>query len=157
RPVKPHAYEPPLDMPGTQKPRKSKAGRRLGVLILVGGAVAAGWWYYDGRPQQQQAPAEQQRGGGRGGRFNPYAAAMPVVVAPAATGDIDITLNALGTVTSLATVTIRSQISGYLTNVAYQEGQVVQKDDLLAEIDDRPYKLALQNAEGALARDQAML
>jgi membrane fusion protein, multidrug efflux system len=155
-PVKPHAYEPPpLDKPDTRKPGKSKTGGRLGLLILIGGAAAAGWWYYGRQPQQQQssAPAQQQRGG----RFNPYAAAMPVVVAPAVTGDIDITLNALGTVTSLATVTIKSQISGYLTNVAYQEGQVVKKGDLLAEIDDRPYKLALQNAEGALARDQAML
>jgi membrane fusion protein, multidrug efflux system len=80
-----------------------------------------------------------------------------VMVTPVATGDIDITLNALGTVTSLATVTVKSQISGYLTNVVYQEGQVVQKGDLLAEIDDRSYKLALQNAEGTLARDQAML
>src|SRR5579883_3039214 len=83
--------------------------------------------------------------------------AMPVVVAPAVTGDIDITLNALGTVTSLATVTIKSQISGYLMNVAYQEGQVVKKGDLLAEIDSRPYELALKNAQGALERDQAML
>jgi multidrug efflux system membrane fusion protein len=155
-PVKPHAYEPPpLDRPDTQKPGKSKTGRRLGLLILVGGVAAAGWWFYGRQPQQQEASAQQQRGGG--GRFNPYAAAMPVVVAPAAVGDIDIRLNALGTVTSLATVTIKSQISGYLTNVAYQEGQVVKKGDLLAEIDDRPYKLALQNAEGALARDQAML
>ena len=160
QPTRPHAYEPPpLDNPVTRKPGKSKAGRRLGLLILVGGAAAAGWWFYGRQPQQQeaQAPAQQQRGGGGGGRFNPFAAAMPVVVAPAVTGDIDITLNALGTVTSLATVTIKSQISGYLTNVAYQEGQAVKKGDLLAEIDDRPYKLALQNAEGALARDQAML
>jgi multidrug efflux system membrane fusion protein len=82
---------------------------------------------------------------------------MPVVVAPAVTGDIDITLNALGTVTSLATVTIKSQISGYLVNVAYLEGQVITKGDLLAEIDSRAYQLALQNAEGTLARDQATL
>jgi multidrug efflux system membrane fusion protein len=140
--------------------RTSGAGLRLGLLILVGGAAAGAWWYYYGRhPQQQaqqaaQAPAVQPRGGGR---FNPYATAMPVVVAPAATGDIDITLNALGTVTSLATVTIKSQLSGYLVNVAYTEGQVVKKGDLLAEIDSRPYQLALQNAQGALARDQAML
>jgi membrane fusion protein, multidrug efflux system len=154
--VRPHSYEPPpLDMPDTQKRSKSKAGRRLGLLILVGGAAAAGWWFYGRQPQQQQAPVQQQRGGG--GRFNPYAAAMPVVVAPAAIGDIGITLNALGTVTSLATVTIKSQISGYLINVAYQEGEVVKKGDLLAEIDDRPYQLALKNAEGTLARDQAML
>jgi multidrug efflux system membrane fusion protein len=143
----------PIDKPGRPK---RKAGRRLGLLILIAGVATAGWWWLHGReeqPQRAQAPAPQQRGG----RFNPTAAAMPVVVARAATGDIDITLNALGTVTSLATVTIKSQISGYLVNVAYQEGQVVKKGDLLAEIDSRAYQLALQNAEGTLARDQAML
>jgi multidrug efflux system membrane fusion protein len=147
KPPKPQPFETTLpDKPVPQKP--SNAGRQLGLLILVAGIATAGWWLY-GRQQQQPAPQQ--------GRVNPYATAMPVVAAPAVTGDIDITLNALGTVTSLATVTIKSQISGYLINVAYQEGQVVKKGDLLAEIDSRPYQLALQNAEGALARDQAML
>jgi membrane fusion protein, multidrug efflux system len=151
RPVEP-TLKPPLNRPPPAK-RRSKAGRRLGLIILVAGAAAWGWYYYGRQPQQQaEAPAQP-----RGGRFNPYANAMPVVVAPVTTGDIDITLNALGTVTSLATVTIMSQISGYLDKVDYEEGQVVKKGDLLAEIDDRPYKLALQNAQGALARDQAML
>jgi multidrug efflux system membrane fusion protein len=151
KPVEPEA--PPLDRAAPPK-RKSKAGRRFGLFILLAGAATAAWWYY-GRPQQQQQVQGPQ--GQRGGRFNPSAAPMPVVVAPAAVGDIDITLNGLGTVSSLATVTIKSQISGYLVNVAYQEGQVVKKGDLLAEIDDRSYQLALQNAQGALARDEAML
>jgi multidrug efflux system membrane fusion protein len=151
RPIDPMT---PLTKPTSPK-RKSKAGQRFGLLILIGGAAAAAWWYYGSQPQQAPGtgPAAQQRGG----RFNPNGAAMPVVVAPATSGDIDITLNALGTVTSLATVTIKSQISGYLVNVNYQEGQVVKKGDLLAEIDSRSYQLALQNAEGALARDEAML
>jgi membrane fusion protein, multidrug efflux system len=154
--LKPQPSEtPPRDKAAPPK-RKSKAGRRFGLLILLAGTAAAAWWYY-GRQQQQPQQQQAQAPGQRGGRFNPNAAAMPVVVAPAATGDIDITLNALGTVTSLATVTIKSLISGYLVNVAYQEGQVVKKGDLLAEIDDRSYQLALQNAQGALARDQAML
>jgi membrane fusion protein, multidrug efflux system len=135
----------PLDKPVTRKRARSKTGRRLGLLLLVVTVAALGWWLYS------RQPAPQPR------RVNPYADAMPVVVAPVATGDIDLTLNALGTVTSLATVTIRSQISGYLINVAYQEGQVVKKGDLLVEIDSRPYELALKNAEGALERDQAML
>lgn len=135
----------PLDRPIARKRVKSKTGRRLALLLLVVGAGAVGWWLYGRQPEPQR------------GRVNPYANAMPVVVARAAVGDIDITLNALGTVSSLATVTIKSQISGYLINVAYQEGQVVKKGDLLAEIDSRPYELALKNAEGALARDQAML
>jgi multidrug efflux system membrane fusion protein len=161
RPIDPTLKPQPSETPLRDKtaPRKSKAGRRFGLFILLAGAAAAAWWYYGRQPQQQptQGPAQGQAAGPRGGRFNPNAAAMPVVVAPAATGDIDITLNALGTVTSLATVTVRSQISGYLVNIAYQEGQVVKKGDLLAEIDDRSYQIAKQNAEGALARDQAML
>jgi membrane fusion protein, multidrug efflux system len=135
----------PLDRPVTRKRAKSKTGRRLGLLLLVIGAAAVGWWVYSRQPTPPPA------------RQNAFTNATPVVAAGAVTGDIDITLNALGTVTSLATVTIKSQISGYLINVAYQEGQVVKKGDLLVEIDSRPYQLALQNAEGALARDQAML
>jgi multidrug efflux system membrane fusion protein len=150
--------ETPFDSPAPAT-RRSRAGRRFGLILFIALLGAAGWWFY-GRQQQQaqgvaQAPGAAP-GAQRGGRFNPNTA-MPVVVAPAVTGDIDVTLNALGTVTSLATVTIKSQISGYLVNVNYQEGQVVKKGDLLAEIDDRSYKLAQQNAEGLLARDQAML
>jgi multidrug efflux system membrane fusion protein len=80
-----------------------------------------------------------------------------VVAGAADKGDINITLNGLGTVTSLATVTIRSQISGYLTRVAFEEGQNVAQGDLLAEIDSRPYEAALQQMEGQLARDRALL
>jgi multidrug efflux system membrane fusion protein len=162
KPIEPTLKHPPSETPPLDKAappkRKSKAGRRFGLLILLAGTAVAAWWYYgrQQQPQQQQAQGTAPAGQ-RGGRFNPNAVAMPVVVAPAAAGDIDITLNALGTVTSMATVTIKSQISGYLVNVAYQEGKVVKKGDLLAEIDDRSYQLALQNAEGALARDQAML
>jgi multidrug efflux system membrane fusion protein len=93
-------------------------------LILLAPAVAVGWWFY---------PREGARHRGDG------AAATPVVAVPAATGDIDVALDALGTVTSIATVMIKSQISGQLVRVAYQEGQMVNKGDLLAEIDSRPY------------------
>jgi multidrug efflux system membrane fusion protein len=159
RPVEPTLKPQPSEALPLDRaaPRKSKAGRRFGLFILVAGAATAAWWYYGRQQQPQQAQGPAQAPGQRGGRFNPNGAPMPVVVALAAAGDIDITLNELGTATSLATVTIKSQISGYLVNVAYQEGQVVKKGDLLAEIDDRPYQLALQNAQGALARDEAML
>src|SRR6266853_20050 len=134
----------PLDRPGARKRVKSKTGRRLGLLLLLIGA-AAGWWVYNRAPAPPPA------------RQNAFTAAMPVVAAPAVTGDIDITLNALGTVTSLAAVTIRSQISGQFVRVAYQEGQMIKKGDLVAEIDSRPYELALAQAEGALERDKALL
>src|SRR5215468_11199618 len=137
----------PLDKPVTGKTAARKKGRRLGLLIVLVAAAAVGWWLYGRQP----APPPPQ------GRQNAFGGAMPVVTAPAVTGDIDVTLNALGTVTSLATVTIRSQISGQLVRVAYQEGQMINKGDLVAEIDSRPYELALSQAQGALERDQALL
>ncbi len=85
------------------------------------------------------------------------ASAMPVVAAVAEKGDIDIIRNAIGTVTPLANVTVRTQINGQLLQVAFQEGQMVKQGDFLAEVDPRPYQLALEQAEGALKRDQALL
>ena len=135
----------PADRPAAAKVVARKKGLRLGLLIVVIAAAAAGWWFYGPQPAPQPT------------RQNPFTAATPVVAAPAVTGNIDITLNALGTVTSLATVTIRSQISGQLVRVAYQEGQMINKGDLVAEIDSRPYELALAQAQGALERDKALL
>jgi len=82
---------------------------------------------------------------------------MSIVPETVSKGDIGINLNALGTVTSLGTVTIRSQISGYLTRIAFKEGDEVKKGDLIAEIDSRPYEAALAQAKGQLARDEALL
>jgi multidrug efflux system membrane fusion protein len=84
-------------------------------------------------------------------------ATTSVGVATATTGDIPVTLNALGTVTSLATATVKSQISGYLTEVPLKEGQDVHKGDVLAQIDPRPYQVALAQYQGQLQRDQALL
>ena len=103
KPVEPTLKPPPSEAPPK---RKSKAGRRFGLFILLAGAATAAWWYY-GRQQQPQQQQQQAQAPGRGGRFSANAP-MPVVVAPAVVGDIDITLNALGTVTSLATVTMKS-------------------------------------------------
>jgi multidrug efflux system membrane fusion protein len=83
--------------------------------------------------------------------------AIPVIAATAHAGDIPIDLNALGTVTALATVTVRPQLSGYLTQVGFTEGQMVKRGDFLAQIDPRPYQIALEQAQGQLAHDQALL
>jgi membrane fusion protein, multidrug efflux system len=80
---------------------------------------------------------------------------MPVAVAKAASGDVRVTLNALGAVTPLATVTVKPQVSGTIQKINFQEGQMVHSGDILAEIDPRPYQAALDQAKGALARDQA--
>jgi membrane fusion protein, multidrug efflux system len=132
-------------LPGRQRPTRVRRWTRAGIIGVLLAIGAATWWFLN-RPAPP-APA---------GRPS-TAIAIPVGAATAETGDIDIMLDELGTVTSLATVTIRSQISGYLTQVAFTEGQIVKQGDLLAQIDSRPYELALSQAEGQLARDQALL
>jgi len=80
-----------------------------------------------------------------------------VGVAPVEKGDMPVTLSQLGTVTPLATVTVKTQISGYLVQVAFKEGQMVNKGDFLAQIDPRPYQVALEQAQAQLGKDQALL
>jgi multidrug efflux system membrane fusion protein len=87
----------------------------------------------------------------------PVVAAIPVSVGLAKLGSIDIYLDALGTVTPVYTVTVTSRVAGELTDVYYKEGQMVKKGDLLAAIDPRPYQALLLQAQGQLARDQALL
>jgi membrane fusion protein, multidrug efflux system len=149
QPIKPPA-EVYRDGPSEgKKPRTRRRFVLTSILILL---LAAGvvWWR-----GHQSAPQPSEPGGGRGGRAG--GAPMSIVPETVGKGDIGINLNALGTVTSLATVTIRSQISGYLVKVAFKEGDEVKKGDQLAEIDSRPYEATLAQAKGALARDEAML
>jgi multidrug efflux system membrane fusion protein len=87
------------------------------------------------------------------------AAPQIVTVAQATLGDMPVILNELGTVTPTATVTVmpNQAVSGYLTEVPFQEGQDVEKDQVLAQIDPRPYQAALDQAIGTLQRDQGIL
>jgi membrane fusion protein, multidrug efflux system len=71
--------------------------------------------------------------------------------------DVPVVVDALGTVTPLATVTVQTQISGYLTDVKFTEGDVVKKGDALAEIDQRQYDILKNQYEGQLAHDQGLL
>ncbi len=82
---------------------------------------------------------------------------MPVGVGRVTSGDVNITLDALGTVTPLATVTVHPELAGQLMKIDFQEGQMVKAGDELALIDPRPYQAALDQAKGQLARDAATL
>ncbi|HDR9707263.1 TPA: MdtA/MuxA family multidrug efflux RND transporter periplasmic adaptor subunit, partial [Burkholderia aenigmatica] len=94
---------------------------------------------------------------GRGGPAAMANIPQPVQVASATQGEMPIVLSALGTVTPLANVTVKTQLSGYLQSVSFREGQIVKKGDVLAQIDPRPYQVSLENAEGTHARDSALL
>ncbi len=117
-------------------------------LILIGALAALvllGWIL---KPRATETPA---------GRFGPAGAPMPVATASAQSGTMPILVSGLGTVTPITTVTVQSQISGQITRIAFKEGQLVRKGDLLIQIDPRPYQVALEQAEGAQARDKALL
>jgi len=136
--------------------KRRRFGRWMLVLLALGGAGAIAHRSYEARQQ----PAEGQAAGnpatpGRPGR--PADMKQAVGVAPIVTGDMPVVLQGLGTVTPLATVTVRSQISGYLTKIGYREGQNVKEGDFLAQIDPRPYEALLAQYQGQLARDQALL
>ena len=95
---------------------------------------------------------------GRGAPAGKFAGmAMPVGTATAKLGDIGIDLGALGTVTPLRTVAVRSQVNGLLQSVNFKEGQEVKQGDVLAQVDPRPFQAALLQAQGARERDQALL
>ncbi len=82
--------------------------------------------------------------------------AVPVTVAPAMLQAVPIEIRAVGTVEPFATVQVKSQIAGQLLNVRFTEGGNIRKGDLLFEIDPRPYREALRQAEAAVARDLAL-
>src|SRR5271167_1455115 len=128
------------------RPSRRSRLRWLFWVLLVLAIVGAAVWYFPRPGNQPQNPGRGQTGG-----------PMPVGVATVQKGNMPVTLTGLGTVTPLATVTVKTQINGYLTQVAFQEGQMVKKGDFLAQIDPRPYQVALEQAEGQLAKDQALL
>jgi multidrug efflux system membrane fusion protein len=139
-----------LETPPPTAQRASR-GRRWLWLVPVALLIAAiaGVWYWTHRTAESSAAAK----GGRGDASRP----TPVVAVPARKGSIDVYLNALGTVTPRNTVTVRSRVDGQLMRVAFTEGQAIKAGDLLAEIDPRPFQVMLEQAQGQMSKDQALL
>ncbi len=127
--------------------RRSSIGRVLLAVVLLGVVGGAGWYWWT----HHQSAATARRGAAGGAA---QGAPQPVGFATIDKGDIRIILNELGTVTSLDTVTVLTQINGQLQEVGFKEGQMVKKGDFLAQIDPRPYIAALEQAQGTLAQDQ---
>lgn len=130
-------------------PVRRRTGRHLAAALALAGLALAGLAWIIFHPQ----PMPQRSGGPRLG----ISGAVPVVAAAVEKGDVRVTLTGLGTVTPLATITVKTQINGQLTQIAFKEGQIVRQNDFLAQIDPRPYEAALHQAEGQLLHDQALL
>jgi multidrug efflux system membrane fusion protein len=120
------------------------------ALGAIAAAVGTGAYFY------QQRAAEPAAKMGKGG-FGKGGGNVPVVAVPAGIADVGVQLEGLGTVTPVATVTVRSRVDGQLMKLAFKEGQVVRAGELLAEIDPRPAQVQLATAEGQLAKDLSLL
>ena len=123
----------------------SRISRRwlIALVVLLGALLL--WWLLPGKPAAKKVGN------------SPWDGPVPVRLTEVGSGDFHIELKALGTVTALNTVNVRSRVDGELVKVFFEEGQLVKAGDLLAQIDPRPYQVALQQAEGTLAQNQAQL
>ncbi len=129
-------------------PPKKRRHRWIWVIVLLLFGLLFYWVIH-------QHTQSQEAAGGRG-RFQ-TSGPVPVTTATAALGNMDVYLNAIGTVTPVYQDSITAQVTGVITAVHYREGQYVRKGDPLIDIDSRPYAAQLAEAQGALQRDQNML
>ena len=136
---------PDLDK-DTSKPSKNRWWIWLLVFALIGYGCYRLYTFENGK----KAAASSMRG-----MMRPHN--IPVVAAAAYTGDMPVYLEGLGTVTAFNTVTVKPQVDGPLIHVDFKEGQFVNKGDVLAEIDPRPFQVALESATGTLAQAQGTL
>ena len=117
------------------------------ILLLVAGSAVL-FYFYGKQPATTPQDGHRNMDGGR---------PLPVQAAVTKIGDIDVSINALGTVTAHTTTTVKARVDGQLVRVPFREGQSVKEGDVLAEIDPRPFQVLLDQSKGQLIRDQALL
>jgi multidrug efflux system membrane fusion protein len=136
------------------RPKPKKRGLIWLLFLLLIGAVAGYAVYVASKP----APVQQNAGfGGGGGRRGGGNGPVPVVVSSVTRSSIPVYLNGLGNVTAYYTVSVKSRVDGQLMKVMFNEGDLVKKDQTLAQIDPRPFQVALDQAQSQLGHDQAQL
>lgn len=137
-------------MPQSSSPRPFRVGRLLLVLLLLLVTAAALWWFFIRTDAEGDGDSASTAGGPPGG--------APAVSAVGVTrGDFLVTVSALGTVRSLASVEIRPRVEGELIAIEFQEGERVEADQVLARLDDRTYQAQLAQANAELLQGQAQL
>ena len=150
---------PLLPPPDEELLRPRPARRRRWFWLLLFGIVAAATYFLWPKHQGGSSGANATQTATTGGRKGRGAGAgpVPVVAVRATKGNIGVYFTGLGNVTPIYTVTVKSRVDGQLMNVYFKEGDLVREGAPLAEIDPRPYQVALTQAEGALLKDQALL
>ncbi len=133
-----------------EAPRRSSPVTRIVLLVLLVAVVLGTWLLVRTRAKAATAAAAAAASA-QANRV------VPVLTATVQQHDVPVWLEGLGNVAAFYTVTVKTQVSGQIVDVLFKEGQQVKKGDVLVQIDPRPFAIALQSAEAALARDQANL
>jgi multidrug efflux system membrane fusion protein len=140
----------PPPVPEPAQPHPHRKWRLLFIIVLVAGSALYAWnRVKSATPSESTQTKSNSRDRG--------SEVVPVVAARARRSSIDVFLNGLGIVTPIYTVTVKTRVDGQLMDVLYSEGQMVQKGDLLVQIDPRPYEVQLATAEAEMGKDQAAL
>jgi membrane fusion protein, multidrug efflux system len=137
-------------LPAPPKEHSSHKALRIAAWIVIPLIFALGFYLVLHHHEDEKKAATSSRRGAAGGTAT-------VTPTTAKKGDIGVYLEAIGTVTPVYTSSITSQVNGIVTDVHYKEGQLVHKGDLLIEIDSRPYRATLLQAQGTLERDEGVL
>src|SRR3984957_78209 len=143
--------------PKPPSPGKPKKRGILWVLLLLIIAGVAGYAVWKAGQPAANPQGQGGRGGRKGARGGGGLGPVPVVTAGVKRADLPVYLNGLGNVTAFYTVVVKSRVDGQLMKVNFNEGDLVKQGQILMEIDPRPYEVQLQQAEGTLAHDQALL